>query len=607
MKINANLVPQKAHYFLIFAATAPMLPFLPLFGRQLGLQGGITLTYTVLPFAGVLAKLLAGGIADARNSHKKILILSLAITALGLFSLYFTPSIPKSVIEIKNTNISVDCSATGSYIRHHHHQTPCGREDYLATISGHKNASCYIKCSPNSTDVLHEMCKAWKVSDQQCIESISFSSVEDLFLAERVESESYIPIIEATIDTLNSSSVNSSLSHPHCTTTLRLHQCQGLCDDSKLMAYLDAPEEPPTLSEVLHYPQFWMFLCLMLIAWSSFASVVTLSDTICFMLLRDYGGQYGQQRVWGAIGWGTFVVLAGALIDTVSGDAVEKDYTPAFLLTLALFILDIVTVTRIKLGQPAAPCGDQRSKRLALCSCMHNGPAVLHLLGQPKVLLFVLSCIVVGASTGALWTYQLMLVEEVAAAWTCGFRWIKLLDGLMLGVQCFLGELPFFMLAGRILKKLGHVTCMTVVVVTFGLRFILYSVVQNPWLFLPIEVLQGLTFGLFYTTMATYASVVTVPGAEATVQALLGASFEGLGVAIGGLVGGVLFFQYSGQTMYFAFGLFNVIFGVLFALLNYLLQKCQPGSADYSPRHPVSSTEPIADMDEADAPLALHS
>ncbi|KAA0183967.1 hypothetical protein HAZT_HAZT010669 [Hyalella azteca] len=107
--------------------------------------------------------------------------------------------------------------------------------------------------------------------------------------------------------------------------------------------------------------------------------------------------------------------------------------------------------------------------------------------------------------------------------------------------------------------------------------------------------------------MATYASVVTVPGAEATVQALLGASFEGLGVAIGGLVGGVLFFQYSGQTMYFAFGLFNVIFGVLFALLNYLLQKCQPGSADYSPRHPVSSTEPIADMDEADAPLALHS
>ena len=70
---------------------------------------------------------------------------------------------------------------------------------------------------------------------------------------------------------------------------------------------------------------------------------------------------------------------------------------------------------------------------------------------------------------------QLMLVEEVAAAWRCDFRWIKLLDGLMLGIQCFLGELPFFLLAGVLLKRLGHVVCMTIVIATFGLRFVLYG------------------------------------------------------------------------------------------------------------------------------------
>ncbi|KAF2352369.1 Major facilitator superfamily associated domain, partial [Trinorchestia longiramus] len=582
MKVNANLLPMKAHYLFIFAATAPMLPFLPLFGRQLGFQAGITLTYTVLPFAGVLAKVLAGGIADARNLHKKILLFSLALTSLGLFSLYFTPSIPESDKEMKSTNVSVDCGAK-TYLRHHHTQPPCGRKDYLNSITTPKNATCEVRCSPESVDVLHELCRAWQVPEDMCIDSLSFSSVEDLFLSDREGSDSYLLIIELIIKPVNSSSSETSLTNPHCPSTIRLHDCQSLCNDTQLMEYLDSPEVPPSFSEVLHYPQFWMFFCLMLGAWASFASVVTLSDTICFMLLGDHGGEYGHQRVWGSIGWGLFVVLAGALIDAVSGDSTEKDYTPAFLITLALFILDIIVVTRIKLGQAAVPCGDQGSKTLALCSCLQSGPAVLHLLSRPRVALFVLSCIVVGASTGALWTYQLMLVEEVAAAWQCGFRWIKLLDGLMLGIQCFLGELPFFLLAGVLLAKLGHVVCMTIVIATFGLRFLLYSVVQNPWLFLPIEVLQGLTFGLFYSTMTSYASVVTLPGTEATMQALVGAAYEGLGVAIGGSVGGVIFFQYSGQRMFFMFGAFNIAFAVVFALLNFLIHKWQP-SSHYAPR-----------------------
>ena len=60
---------------------------------------------------------------------------------------------------------------------------------------------------------------------------------------------------------------------------------------------------------------------------------------------------------------------------------------------------------------------------------------------------------------------------------------------------------------------------------------LVFSVIQNPWLFLPVEVLQGLTFGLFYSTMTSYASVVALPGTEATMQAMVGASFEGLGKA----------------------------------------------------------------------------
>ena len=70
---------------------------------------------------------------------------------------------------------------------------------------------------------------------------------------------------------------------------------------------------------------------------------------------------------------------------------------------------------------------------------------------------------------------------------------------------------------------------MSLVIGMFGLRFILYSVVSNPWFFLPIELLNGFTFGIFYAVMTSYASIVAPPGGQATVQGIVGAAFEGLG------------------------------------------------------------------------------
>lgn len=70
---------------------------------------------------------------------------------------------------------------------------------------------------------------------------------------------------------------------------------------------------------------------------------------------------------------------------------------------------------------------------------------------------------------------------------------------------------------------------MSTVLFAFGLRFLLYSWIENPWYCLPIELLQGPTFGIFYATMASYASIVAPPGTEATVQGIVGAVFEGIG------------------------------------------------------------------------------
>lgn len=54
----------------------------------------------------------------------------------------------------------------------------------------------------------------------------------------------------------------------------------------------------------------------------------------------------------------------------------------------------------------------------------------------------------VGMACGLTWTFEFILVEGVAKEWEPEFPHLKLLLGLLMGVQCFLAEVPFFLVAG---------------------------------------------------------------------------------------------------------------------------------------------------------------
>lgn len=95
---------------------------------------------------------------------------------------------------------------------------------------------------------------------------------------------------------------------------------------------------------------------------------------------------------------------------------------------------------------------------------------------------------------------------------------MKTLQGLVGSIQSFGGELPFFFISGWFINKVGHVNSMTLVLFTFGIRLTLYSVLTNPWWVLPIEFSQGMTFGIFYAAMTTYANIVAPSGTAATLQ-----------------------------------------------------------------------------------------
>ncbi|XP_042215830.1 major facilitator superfamily domain-containing protein 6-like protein B [Homarus americanus] len=137
------------------------------------------------------------------------------------------------------------------------------------------------------------------------------------------------------------------------------------------------------------------------------------------------------------------------------------------------------------------------------------------------LLLLVTTAEVVETSFGMLWTFLFILMEDVSQAWYPDFTYLELLQGLALGIDCLLGEVPFMFLSSYTIQHLGHLTTIAVSLASFSTRFLQYSFVSNPWFFLAIELLHGMSFGLILSSVSSYASVLAPKGAEATVHSLV--------------------------------------------------------------------------------------
>ncbi|XP_077273371.1 uncharacterized protein LOC143903554 isoform X2 [Temnothorax americanus] len=72
--------------------------------------------------------------------------------------------------------------------------------------------------------------------------------------------------------------------------------------------------------------------------------------------------------------------------------------------------------------------------------------------------------------TEVIWNFLFWYSEDLTVS--SHVTWGKTLQGLMTGVQCFLGELPFNFVSGSVLKKLGHVNVMSLVLLIYAIRLL---------------------------------------------------------------------------------------------------------------------------------------
>ncbi|XP_029163760.1 major facilitator superfamily domain-containing protein 6 isoform X1 [Nylanderia fulva] len=560
--VNKELAPMKSHYFLYNAATAPMVQFLPTIGKQLGFSGTLVGTiYTVLPISGLIAKPLFGGLADKFRLHKTFFLIFQVLLTIAFFSIYFIPEVDRIA------SVTLICDSTIPFLK------ICPRTKFSQkTLSAviveniHTNSVCELSCEGISHGYIELSGK--NVSMNSTFDfSAQFDIYQDL-------------LTNVCVDVKVNMFLDSVTHVPVCGDNLKT-RCMATCHNNSAFNHLlqEAKDSHNDAKQSTY--QFHLFLWAAIISWVGMAVVVSIGDAICFDLLGyERRNDYGKQKMWGSIGFGWFGIGAGYLVDLSSQGQHEKDYTCIFYIMLIAMLADILVVS-LTLRKKNPECSTDEPSLLR---------ELLNVVKEGRVLVFAWWCIGAGMCTAVIWNFLFWYSEDLATS--SHIEWIKTLQGLMTGVQCFLGELPFNFVSGSVLKKLGHMNVMSLVLLIYAIRFMAYSIISNPWLFLILELLHGPSFGLCWPTMVSYGDKVTPSGTKATMQGFVGAVFEGIGVASGSFICGWLMDTFGGVTLLRTFSVGALIWLSVFWLLELLLRKMKANPLQQGHSHLANYANP---------------
>ncbi|XP_017111955.1 major facilitator superfamily domain-containing protein 6-A isoform X2 [Drosophila elegans] len=552
--IDKELLPMKAHYFLFNAGTAPVVPFMPTLAGQLGYSPAVVGTmYMILPIIGMLAKPLFGYIADRYHRHRSLFLGGQVLTGIAFFLIMFVPGMEKPLPKVE-----FHCHAGVSNVRFCSEYGECVEKN-LEQYYGNRSLACHLNCEaqPFMWDIV---CQDWlhnKTDNCAANRTNSHMDFGTGINMQDIVDDKRCMFFMVPHDRGQIAGQNVTFNCPASKEYFKAN-CTMDCQEDYLKEQL-AESAVINTSSAMSMPQFWLFFGLLIFSWIGMAVVVSIGDAICFGILGDRHHLYGKQRLCGSLGWGVFALLAGVLVDHMSVGEVDKNYTAVFWMALIIMGFDVFASSKLRHTQT------------------HLSSNILKDVGQMflslRCVIFFLWCVAIGLGTALIWNFLFIYLEQLDKAFEGCDSSIKTLEGLVMGIQCFGGELPFFFLSGWILKKIGHINAMSMVLFGFGVRFILYSMLQNPWYILPIELMNGVTFGLFYATMASYASIVAPPGTEATMQSLVGAIFEGVGVSMGSLIGGLLFESVTARTTFEIFGIGAFIIFVIHVSIQLYLQR----------------------------------
>lgn len=215
---------------------------------------------------------------------------------------------------------------------------------------------------------------------------------------------------------------------------------------------------------------------------------------------------YGTLRIAGAAGWAFTSIITGFVIDASNINVI---FVVSFMSMLLVFVFSFFLKE------------DTKEKIVIEGSTFKNLRTVIK---NPALLLLLTGVFVISAGTSTIWYfYSTYMKENGASASLVGY-------GLSFQGLC---ELPLFYFSARIILRLGLKTTLLLTVTATIIRLLLYSAVKNPYAALPIELLHGFSWSLFWVVCVEYINKLVDKNWLATGQSLLYVAYYGIGTILG--------------------------------------------------------------------------
>ena len=236
------------------------------------------------------------------------------------------------------------------------------------------------------------------------------------------------------------------------------------------------------------------------------APTFIMADTALLQKLGKKRRHYGKTRLFGSLGFAFGSLIVGGLLDSTEYrycGQVMNNYNVlfySFAIVMAIAFIFGAWMFEFTYEEPT----DSKNGE-------NNGSTmeILTLLLKFQYAFFLLISFFLGFSNGLFYNFLNWYLEDLGAS--------KLLMGVATIFRAIALILAFIFNA--FLSDLcGHVQLMLSSVAGYFILFGGFSIIQNPWWALPLEFLDGITYGTTWSTAVTHLADATPKGGAATMQ-----------------------------------------------------------------------------------------
>ena len=279
---------------------------------------------------------------------------------------------------------------------------------------------------------------------------------------------------------------------------------------------------------------FPAYLCARILLDIFRATSLTLFEGAVVAIIKEHGGDYGLQKLFGTLGAIVFGPLTGMMMDKSATSTDSSDgYAAMFYLFFALRLVGTGLI--LKLGLEFKPPAKKVFRELC------------PVLFRMKVVSYLCAFSVAGGLWGFMETFLFWHLEDMESS--------KVLMGTSLSVGTLAG-VPVSVFSSLILRVIGHDGIVVFAFLLYSVRFAGYAFVRTPEASLVLELFKPFSTTLLLISAFTFIKEVSPMTTAATVEAIFGSLHFGVGRGLGAMAGAYLL-KFLGARL--AFQVFSVI------------------------------------------------